>query len=183
MSVRHCAVTTAPYSCCPNCYAGQSHKDNVRSSADGKRLKQKKSNSLAQLHLPALGLFWASFFVRIQLTSLFLISPGLWVGEAEFQLDNFRTVLKKSLYMCLASSLVVRIFFKTLHAQYASSQKCCDLEPSVCFPKCCKLIVDRSSKYFFQQNILLVHAATIKVSGVVSHAGIKCFYHFHIWIN
>ena len=106
--------------CCPNCHAEQSHKDNVRSSAVGKQLKQKKSNSLAQLHLPALGLFWASFFVRIQLTSLFLISPGLWVGEAEFQLDNFRTVLKKSLYMCLASSLVVRIFFKTLHAQYAS---------------------------------------------------------------
>ena len=51
----------------------------VRSSADGKQLKQKKSNSLspAQHHLPALDLFWASFFVRVQLTSLLLISPGL----------------------------------------------------------------------------------------------------------
>ena len=30
-----------------------SHKDNVRSSVVGKQLKQKKSNSQAQLHLPA----------------------------------------------------------------------------------------------------------------------------------
>ena len=36
VSVRHCAVTTAPRNCCPNCYAEQSHKDNVRSSAVGK---------------------------------------------------------------------------------------------------------------------------------------------------
>ena len=50
----------------------------VCSSAVGKRLKQKKSNSLsiAQHHLPALALFWASFFLRVQLTSLLLISPG-----------------------------------------------------------------------------------------------------------
>ena len=43
----------------------------------GKQLRQKKSNSLsiAQLHLPALHLFWASFFLRVQLTSLLLISP------------------------------------------------------------------------------------------------------------
>ena len=32
---------------------------------------------LAQHHLPALDLFWASFFVRVQFTSLLLISPGL----------------------------------------------------------------------------------------------------------
>ena len=56
-----------------------SHKDNVRSSAVGKQLEQKKSNSLARHHLPALDLFWASFFVRVQLTSLLLISPGLSV--------------------------------------------------------------------------------------------------------
>ena len=57
-----------------------SHKDNVCSSAIGKRLKQKKSNSLslAQHHLPALGLFWASFFVKVQLTSFLLISPELY---------------------------------------------------------------------------------------------------------
>ena len=36
----------------------QSYKDNVRSSAAGKQLKQKKSNSQAQLHLPALDLAW-----------------------------------------------------------------------------------------------------------------------------
>ena len=53
------------------------HKDNVRSSAVGKQLKQKKSNSLAKHHLPALDLFWASFFLRVQLTSLLLILPGL----------------------------------------------------------------------------------------------------------
>ena len=43
VSVRHCAATTTPRNCCPNCYAAQSHKDNVRSSAVGKQLKQKKS--------------------------------------------------------------------------------------------------------------------------------------------
>ena len=37
-----------------------SHKDNVRNSAVGKQLKQKKSNAQVQLHLPALDLFWAS---------------------------------------------------------------------------------------------------------------------------
>ena len=53
-----------------------SHKDNVHSSAVGKQLKQKKSNSLspAQLHFPALDLFWANLWV--QLTSLLLISPA-----------------------------------------------------------------------------------------------------------
>ena len=59
------ARTTAPRNRCPICYAEQSHKDNVRSSAVGKQLKQKKSYplSIAQCHLPALDLFWASFFV------------------------------------------------------------------------------------------------------------------------
>ena len=42
-----------------------SHKDNGRSSAVMKQLKQKKSNPQAQLHLPALDLFWANFFVRV----------------------------------------------------------------------------------------------------------------------
>jgi len=82
VSVEHCAATTALRNfCCPNFYAEQSHKDNVRSSAVGKQLKRKKSNSLslslAQHHLPALDLFWATFFVRVQLTSFLLISPGL----------------------------------------------------------------------------------------------------------
>ena len=61
----------------------------------GKQLKQKKSSLQAQLHLPTLGLTWGSsttslflispwpakasnFFVRVQLTSLLLIMPGLW---------------------------------------------------------------------------------------------------------
>ena len=39
ISVRHCAATTAPRRCCPNCYAEQSHKDNIRSSAAGKQLQ------------------------------------------------------------------------------------------------------------------------------------------------
>ena len=52
-------------------------KTSVRSSAVGKQPKQKKSNSPAENHLPALDLFWASFFVRVQVTSLLLISPGL----------------------------------------------------------------------------------------------------------
>ena len=66
-----------------------SHKDSVRSSAVGKQLKQTKSNSLslslAQLHLPTLDLFWANFFVRVQLTSLLLISPGLCWSERDSQ--------------------------------------------------------------------------------------------------
>ena len=58
-----------------------SHKDNVCGSTIGKQLKQKKSNSLsiAHHHLPALDLFWAGYFLRVQLTSLLLISPGLSV--------------------------------------------------------------------------------------------------------
>ena len=66
------------------CYAEQSHKDNVRSSAVGKQLKQKKfySVSIARHHLPTLDLFWASFFLRVQLTSLLLISPGLCGSSA-----------------------------------------------------------------------------------------------------
>ena len=55
-----------------------SHKDNVHSSAAGKQLKQKNSNSQAQQHLPALDLFWVNFFLRVQLTSLLLSSPGLY---------------------------------------------------------------------------------------------------------
>ena len=77
VSVWQCAVTTAPRNCYPSCYAEQSYKDNVRSSAVGEQLKQKKSNFQAQHHLPVLDLFWDNFFVRVQLTSLLLISPGL----------------------------------------------------------------------------------------------------------
>ena len=67
-----------------------SHKHNVRSSAVGKELKQKKSNSLciAQYHLPALDLFWASFFVGVQLTSLLLISPVLWSRQTRQHVWN-----------------------------------------------------------------------------------------------
>ena len=48
----------------------------VRSSTIGKLLKQKKSSSQAQLHLPALDLFQADFFVRVQLTSLLLFGKN-----------------------------------------------------------------------------------------------------------
>ena len=81
VSIWHCTATTTPHNCCPNWYAEQSHKDGVHSSTVGKQQKQKKSNSLslAQHHLPALDLFWDSFFVRVQLTSLLLIWPGLLI--------------------------------------------------------------------------------------------------------
>ena len=58
VSARHCAATSVPRTCCPNRYAEQSHKDNVRSSAAGKQLKHKKFSSQAQLHLPPLDLAW-----------------------------------------------------------------------------------------------------------------------------
>ena len=78
MSVRHCAATTAPRNCCPNCYAEQTHKkDNVRSSATGKQLKRKKSNSQAQLHLPALDLLWANLWVQHHLPPLDLAWTGI----------------------------------------------------------------------------------------------------------
>ena len=69
-----------------------SHKDNVRRSAVRKQLKQKKSNSPAGHHLPPLDLFWASFFVRVQLTSLLLIS--LWLCE-----DSFNPFVEVLLYV------------------------------------------------------------------------------------
>ena len=95
--LRHCAATSVPRNHCPNCCAEQSHKDSFRTSAVEKQLMRKKSNFRAQLHLPALDLFWANlrvqhhlppldlawtrkvsnFFVRFQLISLLLISPGL----------------------------------------------------------------------------------------------------------
>ena len=97
VSGSHCAANSVPRNCCRNCCAEQSHKDNFRSSAVEKQLKQKKSNFQAQLHLPILDLFCANlrvqhhslllispgpskasnFFVRVQLTSLLLISPVL----------------------------------------------------------------------------------------------------------
>ena len=40
--------------------------------------KRSPTLCLTQHHLHTLDLFWARFFVRVQLTSLLLISPGLW---------------------------------------------------------------------------------------------------------
>ena len=85
MSARHCAVTmhrTTQLLSQSLCGTESRHKDNARSSAIGKQVKQKKSNyiSLAQHHLPALGLFWASFFLRVQLTALLLVSHGFCKG-------------------------------------------------------------------------------------------------------
>ena len=70
VSAQHCTATTVPCNCCPNCYAEQSHRDNVCSSTVGKQLKQKKSNSQAQLSLPALDLFWADLWVQLHLPPL-----------------------------------------------------------------------------------------------------------------
>ena len=62
--LRHCAATSVPRNYCLNCCEEKSHKDNVRSSAAGKQLMQKKSNCQAQLHLPTLDLFWANLKVQ-----------------------------------------------------------------------------------------------------------------------
>ena len=95
---RHCVATSILRNCRFNCCTEQSHKDNVRSTAVEKRLKQKTSQpqflspapppcswsllgSPARHHHPPLDLAWtrkrkSNFFVRVQLTSLLLISPG-----------------------------------------------------------------------------------------------------------
>ena len=70
VSIQHCAATIAPRNCCPKCYAEQSKS---WETTEAKEVQL----SLAQQHPPALGLFWASFFLRVQHTSLLLISPGL----------------------------------------------------------------------------------------------------------
>ena len=70
VSPRHCATTSVLRSCCLNCCAEQSHKDNVRSTAVEKQLRQKKANSQAQLHLPTLDLFWANLRVQHHLLPL-----------------------------------------------------------------------------------------------------------------
>ena len=64
VSTHHCTAGNVLCNCYLNCCAEQSHKDNVHSSAVEKQLMQKKSNFLAQLHLPTLDLFWAN--VRVQ---------------------------------------------------------------------------------------------------------------------
>ena len=56
------------------------------------------SLSVAQHHLPALDLFWASFFVRVQLTSLFLISLGLWTIVVMPNADHDRSFYSVSLW-------------------------------------------------------------------------------------
>ena len=82
--------TTPPLAIVVPTAVQNSHKDNVRSSAVGKQLKQKKSNSAPTQHhrLPALELFSlsgpASFIERVHLrpggsspAALDHISPGL----------------------------------------------------------------------------------------------------------
>ena len=86
VSIRHCAATTIPHNCCPNCYAEQSPKDNVHSFATGKskrspNLKPSSTSLLlisSGLDLITTSLFLilpgpakaSNFFVRVQLTSL-----------------------------------------------------------------------------------------------------------------
>ena len=67
--LHHCTATSILLSCCFNCCAEQSHEDNVHSTAVEEQLKQKKSNFQSTADLS-----WA--LLRIQLTSLLLISPG-----------------------------------------------------------------------------------------------------------
>ena len=95
MSPRHCVATSVLRNyCCFNCSAEQSHKDTVCSTTVAEQLKQKKYNFLSlapppsswsllgSLEGPApLDLTWtrkwkSNVFVRVQLTSLFLISAG-----------------------------------------------------------------------------------------------------------
>ena len=111
MSVRHCAATTAPRNCCPNCCAEQSH--NVRSSAVGKQLKQEKSNSvsIAQHHLPALDLFWASFYLRVQLTSLLLILPAFCKQIS--MVCNFVQLLNLDIFFMLQETYAVEQTLKS----------------------------------------------------------------------
>ena len=60
VSPRHCAVTSALRSCCFNCCAGQSHKDNVHCTAVEEQPEAKE----VQLSQPSS-------------TSLLMISSGL----------------------------------------------------------------------------------------------------------
>ena len=66
--------------CCPICYAEQGHNVMTMSVAPllgNNRSRRSPTLSIAQHHLPVLGLFFANFLLRVQLTSLLLISPGL----------------------------------------------------------------------------------------------------------
>ena len=69
-----------------------SHKDNVRSSAVGKQLKQKNSPSLSLCLQPSITLLLTSsgpaFFVRVQLVSLLFVSPGCY---ADMKVDVSRS--------------------------------------------------------------------------------------------
>ena len=55
---------------------GNSHKDNVRSSAVEKQLMQKESNFQAQLHLPTLDLFWANLLTTNSPTHTYLYNTA-----------------------------------------------------------------------------------------------------------
>ena len=95
----HCTATSVLCISCFSCYTEQSYKDHVHSMAVEEQLKQKKSNFQSPAPPPCsrslLGFpegpapppsSWShldpqkcwTFFVRVQLTSLLLISPGLW---------------------------------------------------------------------------------------------------------
>ena len=84
--------------CCPNCYAEQSHKDNIRSSAVGKQLKQ-MSNSLS-LYSPAP-------------PSLLLISRGLCFS------------IPLSSCLCTSDTTVQRLLIKSQSAIHLSKLPGC----------------------------------------------------------
>ena len=91
VSVWHCMVTTTPRNCCPNCYMQDrvAKTMSVALPLGNNWSKRSPTLCLAQLHLPAHDLFWVNFFVRVQLASLLLISPGLLLLQQMLVLDLF----------------------------------------------------------------------------------------------
>ena len=75
VSPRHSAATSALRSCCFNCRAGQSHKDNVRCTAVEEQ-PEAKEVKLSQPSSTSLFMIFSGLTWRSGSTSLLLISPG-----------------------------------------------------------------------------------------------------------
>ena len=100
-------------------------------------LEKKKSSSLyiAHHHLLALDLVWASFFLRVQLISLLLISPGLCVGvpgkkkiEGAFVKGN-KPIISVVAFLSLFYQLPLQVY----HAEHC----CCFLLQLLLFAELC----------------------------------------------
>ena len=70
VSTRHCAATSALHSCCFNCRAGQSQGQCPLHCCWGTTRSERSPTFAAQLHLPALDLFWANVRVQLHLPPL-----------------------------------------------------------------------------------------------------------------